>query len=113
MCSSKLAGMPEGRVHGGIGHRHAFGSFDAFLDLAHAGQVLIQFLAVASVEVALDGAGVVHDKIQNGLLLLLAAFEIGHALIGRARAEEPLEDQPGIWLGDTGWMGERQARLYS
>ena len=101
------------RVDVGIGDGHAFGPFDALLDFAHAGQVLVEFLAVAAAEFAFDGVGVVQDEIQDGLLLFLPTVRFATRSAARTGAEKALEDQAWIGLGDNGCVGERHAKLYS
>ena len=81
-----------------VNHGHAFGFFDALLNLTHAGQILIELLPVASIELALQGAGILQHEIKDGMLLLLAAFEVLDSLAGRAGAEEPLKNQARIRL---------------
>ena len=86
-------------VHLRICHRHAFGLFDAPLDLSHARQVLVELLTIASIQLLLYCLRVLQNKIQNGMLFGLPAFEVLNALAGQTDAEEPLEYQPRIRLG--------------
>ena len=49
---------------------------DAGFDFADAGEVLVEFLAVAGVEPLLHGPGVVQHEVEDRLVLLLPAFEV-------------------------------------
>jgi hypothetical protein len=87
------------RVRLRVNDRHPLSAFDALLDFADAGQILIQFLPVAAIEFLLQSIRIVHDEIEDGMLLFLPALKIAHAFLACPYAEKALENKPGIRLG--------------
>ena len=91
--------MPGGRLDARVADlAEPLGLLDPRLDLADAGQVLVELVLVLGVEPALHRAGVVEDEVEDRPLLLPAALQVRPPLAGRAGAEEPLEDQPRVGL---------------
>jgi hypothetical protein len=80
MCSSKNRRDAGRRIHVQVHHGHTLRFFDALLDLAHAGQILVELLPVASVQFSLHRVRVLQNKIQDGMLLRLAALHVLDAL---------------------------------
>ena len=93
------AGMPAGVPPPGSGPRRASRPADPPLDLADAGQVLVELAAVALGELAPEVAGVVEDEVEDRLLRSEPLREVRLPLAGRARAEEALEDEARVGLG--------------
>ena len=56
-------------------------------------------MAVAATKVFLEGLRVLLDEIEDRLFRGIALAKAGGALLGIARAEQPLEDRTGIRLG--------------
>ena len=92
--------MPAGVSQAGSGSvAEPLGLLDAALDLADAGQVLVELLPIARAQLAAQGAGVVEHEVEDRPLLLLPLPQALAALAGRPGAEEPLEGEAGIGLG--------------
>ena len=88
----EAGGNPGRRFHAGIGHILEFlGAIDAFLDFAHAGEIFIEFRDIATAELSLQRAGIVHHEIQDRTLLRLAHGDVLFALADRTFAKQSLE----------------------
>src|SRR5207248_1251881 len=102
-----------GRLDRGVGRRvEPFRVLDALFNFAHASQILVKLLPVPRGKLALQGAGIIEHEVQDASLLFLTPPEALFAFTRRAGAKESLEQEAGIRLGATGWVGERQDRLY-
>ena len=96
---AEVVGDAVGR--GGSGIRQPAktrGALDAPLDRAHAGEILVDFFAVARPDLPLQRARIVEHEIQQRFLGLLARLEVSLAFIGCTAAEEPFKNQPRIRL---------------
>ena len=86
--------------------------FDARLDLADAGQVLVELLLVVRVEPPLHGAGVFEDEVEDRTLLLPAALQVRLPLAGAPAPKRRSKTSRGLDSGGIGVVGELQERLY-
>jgi hypothetical protein len=93
-------------VHGA---RHG----DALFDLAHAGQVLVELLPVAAVELGVQRLRIREHVVEDGMLLALAALEVGDAFIACAVTEQALEGELRIVLRCQRLVRRRPRQLYS
>ncbi len=96
------------RLAGGVGGiAEPLGGLDAALDLADAGQVLVQLLPVARAQLIAQGARVVEHEVEDRPLLIQPLPEALDPLAGRPGAEEPLKGEPGVGLGRHRQGGRR------
>ena len=93
------AGRDAGRgLAGGVGGlAEPLGRLDAALDLADAGQVLVQLLLVARAELVAQGAGVLEHEVEDRPLLLQPLPQALAALAGRARRRRAARRRSGDW----------------
>ena len=77
----------------------AFGFLDADFHFANAGEVLIEFFAVARVEATLHAARVFVDEIEDGTTRLHAESGVFSARATRASAKHTFKEQARIRLG--------------
>ena len=89
------------------------GLLDARLDLADAGQVLVELLLVAAPSSPLHRAGVVEDEVEDRPLLLLAALA-GSPAARRARRRRTAARRPAAgWArAASAWSASSRTRLY-
>ncbi len=72
------------------------------LDLAYAGEVLVQFALVVGAEAALQLTGILHHRVQDAMAIDAAAFDTLFRIAGVAVGEEALEDEARIQLFGDG-----------
>ena len=77
----------------------AFGFLDADFHFANAGEILIEFLAVARVEATLHAARVLVDEIEHGAARLHAETSVFGPRAVRAGAKHTFKEQAWIRLG--------------
>jgi hypothetical protein len=70
-------------------------ALDALLDLADAGEVFVQFAAVAGAQFRAELDGILGREIQDALVIALTAQAFG-PIFGDRTSEQALEDQAGI-----------------
>ena len=77
-----------GRIGPGVRQvTEILGALDTLLDLPHAGQVLVELVAIIGAELPLKGAGVVHHEIEQRFLRGLPQAEIFLPLVRTAGPE--------------------------
>ncbi len=106
--------MPSGVATSGSGASpNSLRLLDPRLDLANAGQVLVELGLVVRVEPPLQRLGVVEDEVEDRLLLVPAGAS-GSPAAGRDRPAPKSRSKTsrGLDSGGIGVVGELQERLY-
>lgn len=101
------AGLPAVAV--GLGLTDFFGKLDALLDLTHGGQILVEFLFVATAELGFEAAGVFEHEVEDAFVALAAAAvveELVKSLLGedflrRGRGGRAPGDVGGVDRGEA------------
>ena len=73
--------MPAGAsTPGSLGCGSLFGPLEALLDLANAGEILVELLAILGRQTAFHLPGVFHHEVEDGTLLGTTAPQVGRPL---------------------------------
>ena len=101
MCSRRsggdAAGSRDARRRAGAGLEGP-GLLDPPLDLADRVEVLVDLAPVARPELGVELPGVLEHEVEHAPLSTLPAGAIGRRGVARPRAEEAVEEQPGVDL---------------
>ena len=101
------------RVQLEVGHRHPLGAFDALFDFADAGEILVELLPVVPVICALMALASSMTKSRMERSSTWRRLRFWMRWPGEPAPNKRSKTRRGLASGARGWVGLRQAMLYS